>query len=175
VDKPTLLSTRYVSPSGSDSSPGAIAAPWGTLNAAFARLRAGDTLCLRRGTYPMTVSGGYDQILENVSGTASHPITVVNYPGEVAIIQAYVAFRGTPLTGSGSGLTFEGPPGQKLPSKVTVSATTSRSTTLAEYICSSALGPDDSSFGIFKTTSTRSPTANGRLSIRLPSARNTLA
>ena len=111
--------TRFVSPSGSDSSRGTIAAPWKTLNAAFARLRSGDTLCLRGGTYPMIVSSGYNQIFENVSGTASNPLTVTNYPGEVAIVQgntrvqaAYVVFRDTPP--AGSGLIFEGPTGQEL-------------------------------------------------------------
>jgi hypothetical protein len=104
----------YVSPSGSDSNSGTLDAPWRTINTAFADMKSGDTLCLRGGTYPNTVSSGYSQTFENLSGTASKPLIITNYPGEVAIVDgstrvqaAYVTFQGTPMTSSG--LIFQGP------------------------------------------------------------------
>ena len=66
----------------------------------------------------MTVPGGYNQVLDH-SGTASGPIVIANYPGEVAILRgntringAYVRLVGTPAPTHG--LVFEGPTGQAL-------------------------------------------------------------
>lgn len=111
----TVSCDLYVSPAGSDANPGTLAAPWQTLQHAFGALQAGQAVCLRGGTYPMVGGGTYSQAL-NVSGTGSAPITVSNYPGEVAIIHgstrvngAYATFLGTPATAPG--LIFEGPNG----------------------------------------------------------------
>ena len=104
----------FVSPSGSDSNTGTMAAPWRTLNHAFAYVRAGQTLCLRGGTYPQTTSSGYNQYMET-SGSSSSPITITNYPGEVAVIQgptrietSFVKFLGTPNNSINMGLVFQG-------------------------------------------------------------------
>ena len=112
--------TRFVSPAGSDANPGSLSAPWQSLNYSFSHLRPGDTLCLRGGTYPQTVSSGYNQVMAT-SGTSSSPITITNYPGEVAIIHgntrvqtSFVTFRGTPSNTVHAGLIFEGPTGQRL-------------------------------------------------------------
>ena len=85
---------------------------------AFDNVQPGQTVCFRAGTYPLTVSSGYNQRLKN-SGTSSSPITFTNYPGEVAIIHgntlvagAYVTFVGTPAVAPG--FIFEGPTGQAL-------------------------------------------------------------
>lgn len=63
----------------------------------------------------MVGSSGYNQTVNN-SGTSSEPITITNYPGEVAVLNgstrvngAYLIFRGTPDVNSG--LVFQGPNG----------------------------------------------------------------
>jgi len=113
-----ILCARYVSPSGSDANSGTVSAPWRTAQHAFEAARFGQTICFRAGTYPMATGSHYSQTL-NASGTSEHPITITNYPGEVAILHGntrvqaiYVNFRGTPATGSG--LIFEGPTGRPL-------------------------------------------------------------
>ena len=68
----------YVSPSGSDSSSGTSASPWGTFSFAIPKLSPGDTLLLKNGTYNNSNSG-----FLNIScgsnaqnGIASAPITI---------------------------------------------------------------------------------------------------
>ncbi len=103
----------YVSPAGADSSAGTLSAPWRTVQHAFDYAQAGETVCFRGGTYPMTSSSSYSQILSR-SGTSSSRITFMNYPGEAAVIAgstrvqgAYITFRGDPVTAPG--LVFAGP------------------------------------------------------------------
>lgn len=66
----------FLSPSGSDGAAGTATAPWRTLSAAASRLRPGDTLYVRGGTF---VGQGMQW---TVSGTAAAPIWVKAYPGE---------------------------------------------------------------------------------------------
>jgi parallel beta-helix repeat protein len=110
--------TRYVSPVGSDANSGTVSAPWRTAQHAFEAGHSGQTICFRAGTYPMATGSRYSQTL-NTSGTPAHPVTITNYPGEVAILHGntrveanYVNFRSTPTTGYG--LIFEGPTGRPL-------------------------------------------------------------
>lgn len=105
----------YVSPEGSDAAPGSLSAPWRTAQHAFDSIRPGQTICFRSGNYPMATRGRYSQTL-SASGTSLERITVMNYPGERAILHgstrvsgAYVTFVGTP--NSSAGLVFEGPTG----------------------------------------------------------------
>jgi hypothetical protein len=74
-----LSATYYVSPSGSNGNTGTLASPWRSINTAVANLKGGDTLYVRGGTYAETVN-------VNVSGTASSPITITAYPGELPVI-----------------------------------------------------------------------------------------
>lgn len=67
---------RFLAPDGSDDGKGTEADPWRTLAAAGTRLRAGDTLWVRGGSYPDT------DVSWTHSGTADAPITVRAYPGE---------------------------------------------------------------------------------------------
>jgi hypothetical protein len=67
----------YASPGGSGSSC-TLGSPC-SLSTGIGRLKAGDTLYLRGGTYNQTVSIG-------ASGTASSRVTIAGYPGETAII-----------------------------------------------------------------------------------------
>jgi hypothetical protein len=67
--------TYYVSPSGSDASPGTLAQPFANVQHGVNQLSAGDTLLLRAGNY-------YENVTVVASGTASAPITLAAYPGE---------------------------------------------------------------------------------------------
>ena len=70
--------TSYLSPSGSDANPGTSSSPWKTFTSAIPKLKAGDTLVLRDGTYNRTNSG-YPNIYcgrNAVSGTSSQRITL---------------------------------------------------------------------------------------------------
>ena len=69
----------YVSPTGSDSNTGTLAAPWKTIQHGVSKLAAGDTLYVRAGTYSESVS-------ITASGTSSAPITISSYPGETAVL-----------------------------------------------------------------------------------------
>jgi hypothetical protein len=70
-----------VSPTGSDSHPGTLAQPWRTLTYALPRLRAGQTLYLRGGTYQENVENPSIQ-----PGQATSRITVAAYPGERPVV-----------------------------------------------------------------------------------------
>ena len=72
VHSPT---TYYVSPTGSDSSPGTQAQPFATVQNGVNQLSAGDTLILRAGNYREFVTVAR-------SGSAGSPITLAAYPGE---------------------------------------------------------------------------------------------
>jgi hypothetical protein len=70
-----------MAPNGSDSNPGTITAPWRTISASSAKLRPGDTLYARGGTYTGQASVSW----RSPSGTASAPITWKAYPGETPV------------------------------------------------------------------------------------------
>jgi hypothetical protein len=72
----------YVSPTGSNSNPGTLAAPFQTISHALTFLHPGDTLYLRAGTYTETLT---DAIPSGTSWSA--PATIASYPGETAIIE----------------------------------------------------------------------------------------
>jgi hypothetical protein len=73
--------TRYVSVRGSDGNPGSLDRPWRTIGHAAPRLRPGDTLLIRGGTY-------LERPTVAASGTAGAPITIQSYPGESAVIDS---------------------------------------------------------------------------------------
>lgn len=64
---------------GDDAGDGSEARPWRTFGHAAARLRPGDTLYLRGGTY-------YEHVTLKLAGTAEQPITVRAYPGELPVL-----------------------------------------------------------------------------------------
>jgi uncharacterized protein (TIGR03437 family) len=72
---PALAADYYVSPSGSDSSPGTLSQPFLTIQKAASVMVAGDTAFLRAGIYRETVTPAH-------SGTQSAPITYMPYNGE---------------------------------------------------------------------------------------------
>jgi hypothetical protein len=69
-----LFSSFWVSPSGSDSSPGTSVAPFKTIQHAADLVKAGDTVTVRAGTYAGFAKYG-------LKGTASQPISFVAEPG----------------------------------------------------------------------------------------------
>lgn len=100
----TQAATYYVSPTGSDSNPGTLLAPFKTLTkastvlAALPSKGAGDIVYVRGGTYggwPNTPTNGYAyMLLNNLKGTASSPCTFINYPGEKPVFD----FTGVVIT-----------------------------------------------------------------------------
>src|SRR5258708_8895651 len=99
--------TLYVSPSGWASNGGRLTAPWQPPQKAASNATAGQTVCFRAGSYPQTVTAGYQQTFNN-SGSPGNPIVLTNYPGETAVVQgstringSYLTFLGTPQ-GTGS-------------------------------------------------------------------------
>jgi hypothetical protein len=64
---------------GQDSFDGSKDRPWKTLAHAVSKLKPGDTLCLRGGTY-------YEHVMISAAGTPHKPITIRSYPGELAIV-----------------------------------------------------------------------------------------
>ena len=94
---PLLLNagTYYVSTTGNDAAAGSFAAPWATWHKGFSTIVAGDTLYIRGGKYqPAGTSIG--QVfgteyfgcvaLDSKNGTALNRIVVMNYPGEIPIL-----------------------------------------------------------------------------------------
>lgn len=77
----TSAATYYVATTGNNSNDGSESTPWLTIKKAVDTMVAGDTTYVRGGTY--NVSGS---IRFGVTGTASAPIKLLNYPGELPII-----------------------------------------------------------------------------------------
>lgn len=84
-----LAAGYYVSTGGSDSNAGTLARPWRTFQVASNRLRAGDTLYVRAGTY-------FERPNVSATGTAATPIVIRSYPGESPIIDSGVPDFRTP-------------------------------------------------------------------------------
>lgn len=71
--------TFYVSTSGNDSNPGTVSSPFKTIQKGVSKLKAGDILYVRGGTYVESVYVGQ-------SGTETQPVTISAYPGELPVI-----------------------------------------------------------------------------------------
>lgn len=79
--------TKFAAPSGSDTAAGTEAAPFRSAQKLVNSLYAGDVGCLRAGTYAQgTLSFPR-------AGTASAPITLTSYPGELATLSGVVYVR----------------------------------------------------------------------------------
>jgi len=74
-----FATTYYVSTTGSDTNTGTLNLPFATLNYSESKLRAGDLLYVRGGTY-------YEAVYVDVSGTPASPITISGFQGETATI-----------------------------------------------------------------------------------------
>lgn len=78
---PQIRHTYFVAPGGSDAAPGSREAPFGTLGYALRRLRYGQRLYVRGGTYDERVK------LVAAPGRRRARIRVGNYPGERPVIR----------------------------------------------------------------------------------------
>lgn len=76
--------TYYVSPTGSDSNPGTILLPFKNWEKLSNLMIAGDIAYIRGGIYytPYTASKTTHCAIQNLTGTATNPIIIQNYPGE---------------------------------------------------------------------------------------------
>jgi hypothetical protein len=112
---PPALKTFYVSPTGNDANPGTQAAPWRSFHTSLTRLRPGDMLYVRGGSYSFS---GINYT--TLAGTATSPIVITAYPGETPVFtgtstpadflyfsgsSAWVTLRG--LTVQGGGVTTD--------------------------------------------------------------------
>jgi len=100
---PVVRAGYYVSPHGSSASDGGMSRPWTlgyALSTAGGRIRAGDTVWVRGGTY----RGGFRSTLTGLSGA---PIVVRQYPGERAIVDA-AGYAGDQFVVAGSWSVFWG-------------------------------------------------------------------
>ncbi len=84
---------HFVDPQrGDDAGAGSREKPWRSINAALPRLKPGDTLLLRGGTY-------YENVYCAVVGTPEQPITIRSYPGETAVLDGGLPeFQQSPAT-----------------------------------------------------------------------------
>jgi Right handed beta helix region len=86
----TLLSSWYVSTSGSDTAAGSLTAPFRTIQHAANIAEPGDTVLIRAGVYHETVVPAH-------SGTSSKPITYERYKNESVTIDGADAISGWSL------------------------------------------------------------------------------
>jgi O-antigen/teichoic acid export membrane protein len=99
-DGPGIRHTYFVAPGGSDAGPGTRERPFGTLNHALRRLRYGQRLFVRAGTYDERVK------LVGAPGRRHARIRVSNYPGEHPVLRGQL-WIGDPSYWSIAGLRVE--------------------------------------------------------------------
>src|SRR4051812_11231534 len=88
VNGPSSSRTVYVSLNGSDGNDGALGSPWQTLRYAVAKLRSGDTLYIRGGTYNTSEDTIDSELGEVPSGNSwSNAITIAAHPSERVTIR----------------------------------------------------------------------------------------
>ena len=71
----------HVSPDGDDGNSGSLSAPFRTLEKASSVINGNDSLYLHEGRYPGVLD------LDYIKGKESHPIVIISWPGERAIIE----------------------------------------------------------------------------------------
>ena len=77
---------------GDNAKPGTKDAPWKTISHALTKLKAGDTLAIRGGTY-------FENLYCAVAGTPDRPITIRAYPGEQVILDGgFAEFQTDPAS-----------------------------------------------------------------------------
>ena len=96
--------TYYVATGGNDNNAGTIDKPWKTWGKGFTStsVKAGDTVYIRGGVYPITVTNG-DGYTVTRAGTSDNWIVYSNYPGEVPVLDCYNADPGNKSYNSGIG------------------------------------------------------------------------
>lgn len=82
---------RYASPAGSNTAAGTLAAPFRTPQKLADSLTAGQTGCLRGGTYTETTSGYIVKF--RTGGAAGAPVTLRSAPGERAVLKGVMEVK----------------------------------------------------------------------------------
>ena len=100
---------KVAAPTGSDTNPGTLAQPYLTAQKLADSLSAGQTGCLRAGTYVQNVTVGR-------GGAAGSPLTVRNYPGENATLRGRLWVRDEANFVTITGLSLDGRNASNLPS-----------------------------------------------------------
>ena len=103
--------TTFASPSGSDSGAGTEAQPFGSAQKLVDSLHAGDTGCLRSGSYPGNVTISRE-------GSAGAPVAITSYPGERATIAGKLWITDTANFVVVSSLSLDGRNADGLPSPI---------------------------------------------------------
>ena len=84
------VANYWVATNGNDNNAGTYTAPYATWHKGFTMVTAGQTLCIRGGTYlPAGISGDgrySGTYINNKDGSSGSIITVLNYPGETPIM-----------------------------------------------------------------------------------------
>lgn len=91
--------TYYVSTGGSDTNPGTLTSPFGTIAKAVSVVSAGETIYVRGGTYSLTAT-----ISLSKSGTENAPISLLAYTSERPVLD----FSGQELGNSNRGFVVSG-------------------------------------------------------------------
>jgi parallel beta-helix repeat protein len=77
--------TYYVAPDGNDYGPGTESQPLRTIAKSVSRLRAGDTLLIKQGTYAESINSNFLPIVRGSSW--SSPVTIAAYPGHTVVLR----------------------------------------------------------------------------------------
>lgn len=97
--------TYYVATNGSNNNPGTLSQPFASWNYGFNKLKAGDILYIRGGTYSNVLgangANAFGVKVDGLSGTSSSHITVSAYNGEIPILDGSSC---TLTTGSNVGI-----------------------------------------------------------------------
>ncbi|MBN1186865.1 MAG: Ig-like domain-containing protein, partial [Bacteroidales bacterium] len=80
IPKRTLATAYYVSNSGNNNNNGALTSPFKSITFAMSKIKGGDTIYVRGGTYVEQV------VVYQKSGTKNKPTIVTSYPGEKPVI-----------------------------------------------------------------------------------------
>lgn len=88
----TSGATYYVATTGNDGSAGTQAAPWRSLSGSISRLKPGDALLVRGGTYAAAKDEQFN--IEGKNGSASAWTTIAAYPGERPIVKLNSFWQG---------------------------------------------------------------------------------
>ena len=121
-----VLTSYFISPTGSDTNPGTLQAPLATVNRGMELAQPGDSVLLRGGVYRETVTSVR-------SGTTTQPITVSNYNNEVVTISASDVVNGPwTETAPGSGIYSTSSPTSLAPSFWTSPSASANGTRIVE-------------------------------------------
>jgi hypothetical protein len=96
---PVLAADWYVAPTGSDTNPGSMTAPFATVGRGQTAAAAGDTIFIRGGVYTIAGTSATVGIAFTKSGLADRRINYFAYPGETPIFDLFGLLPQARVTG----------------------------------------------------------------------------